>query len=282
MSISCDILRQAPSGGLLALDLSKPMRLSPPSPLVLICASLALSACGVAADEGYVPDSAPLDDPNWPDASDLEGSDAGTIADGGGITVDGGDSLDGGAPIDASLPPDANSGIISGGSCLSGSPGASAYRVRFINAGGSAQVVYEGNGLPDPTDHTGVFGYQIGFTSSFVDTFLAQGGLQLNSSSFVDIELSTIGVTTIHSATLSIYGRSYNTTTSGSFSWQTFSGIGNTPSNLVANSAPYEWYSGDMLSEIDPNDDSVLLRIKAGPSSGSLAVNQIELCLDAD
>jgi hypothetical protein len=185
---------------------------------------------------------------------------------GGGVVVDGG-----------------GGGIITGGPCVSGAPGATAYRVSFANAGGSAQVIYEGNGLPDTSrDHTGVFGYQIGFTSSYVDTFLAEGGLQLNSSSFVDIELSTLGVTTIHSATLSIYGRSYNTTTSGSFNWQTFSGTGSAPSNLVANSAPYQWYGADMLTEIEPNDDSMLLRIKAGPSSGSLAVHAIELCLDAD
>ena len=172
---------------------------------------------------------------------------------------------------------------ISGGPCLSGAEGATAYRIRFANDGGSAQVIYEVNGLPDTSrDLAGVFGFQIGFTSSFVDPFLGEGGLLLNSSSFVDIELSTLGVSSIHSATLSIYGRSYDTTTSGSFNWQTFSGIGSAPANLVANSVPYGWYSADMLTEIDPDDDSILLRIKSGPSSDSLVVNRIELCLNAD
>jgi hypothetical protein len=36
-----------------------------------------------------------------------------------------------------------------------------------------------------------------------------------------------------------------------------------------------------MTTEIDAGDAGVLLRIKAGPSSGSLVVNRIELCMQA-
>ena len=36
-----------------------------------------------------------------------------------------------------------------------------------------------------------------------------------------------------------------------------------------------------MTTEIVPGDTGVLIRIKAGPSSGSLVVNRIELCLEA-
>jgi hypothetical protein len=36
-----------------------------------------------------------------------------------------------------------------------------------------------------------------------------------------------------------------------------------------------------MTTEISPGDDGVLLRIKAGPSSGALVVNRIELCMEA-
>ena len=254
-------------------------------PLPLAAAFLGLMACGVSAADGELPDGG-LSAPTGPDAWERP-SDAGVPVDGnnsgdGGTGVDGGSAVDGGSTVDGGTAPDASNGIITGGPCLAGAPGASAYRVRFTGTvGSSAQVVYEGNGLPDTSrDHTGVFGYQIGFTSSFVDTFLGSGGVQLNSSSFIDIELSTLGVSSIQSATLSILGRSYNTTASGSFHWQTFSGVGSAPTNLVANSAPYEWYSADMTTELAPNDDGVLLRIKAGPSSGSLVINQIELCLE--
>jgi hypothetical protein len=187
----------------------------------------------------------------------------------------------GGGTHDAALP-DAPTGIITGGPCISGAAGATAYRVRWANGGGTAYPVYEVNGLPDHSrDHTGAYGYQIGFTASWVDPFLGDGGVQLDDSDFIDIELSTAGVSSISSATLSIYGRSYNTTASGSFNWQTFDGVGSTPDNFVSNVAPYQWYSADMTTEISPGDNGVLLRIKAGPNSDSLVVNRIELCLVA-
>jgi hypothetical protein len=188
------------------------------------------------------------------------------------------------ASPDASVEPapDASVGVITGGPCLSGAPGATGYRIRWADGGGTAYVVYEVNGLPDTSnDHAGAYGYQIGFTPSFVDPFLAEGGLLLDSSDFVDLELSTVGISQITTASLSIYGRSFNTTTSGSFNWQTFDGTGSSPTNSVSNVAPYAWYSADMTTEISPGDGGVLIRIKAGPSSGSLVVNRIELCLEA-
>jgi len=173
-------------------------------------------------------------------------------------------------------------GVITGGPCISGAPGATAYRIRWANGGGTAYVVYEVNGLPDSAgDHAGAYGYQIGFTPAFVDTFLGDGGLLLDSSDFVDLELSTAGISQITQASLSILGRSYHTTTSGSFNWQTWDGLGAAPTNLVSNVAPYAWYTADMTTEISPGDDSVRIRIKAGPSSGTLVVNRIELCLVA-
>jgi len=173
-------------------------------------------------------------------------------------------------------------GVITGGPCLSGMPGQTGYRIRWADGGGTAYPVYEVNGLPDHSrDHAGAYGYQIGFTASYVDPFLAQGGLQLDGSDFVDLELTTVGVSSITRATLSIYGRSYNTTTSGSFNWQTFVGTGDAPTNLVSNVAPYQWYSADMTTELAPNYATTLIRIKAGPSSDALVVNRIELCLQA-
>lgn len=185
--------------------------------------------------------------------------------------------------IDAHSSDSSVGGVITGGPCISGAAGATAYRIQWIKAGSQAQVSYEVMGLPDHSrDHAGAYGYQIGFTSSYVDQFLAQGGLQLDSSDFVDIELSTVGLSSITKATLSIYGRSFDTTTSGSFNWQTFAGVGQTPTNFVSNIAPYAWYSADMTTEIGPGDASVLIRIKAGPNSDALVVNRIELCLQAN
>lgn len=178
--------------------------------------------------------------------------------------------------------PDAPPGVITGGPCSSGSTGATAYRIRWANGGGTAYVVYEVHGLPDKSrNKAAAYGYQIGYSPAYVDPYLAQGGLQLDGSSFVDLDLSTVGVSQISSATLSIYGRSFHTTASGSFNWQTFDGTGSTPTNFVSNAAPYQWYSADMTTEISPGDDEVKIRIKAGPSSGSLVVNRIELCLEA-
>jgi hypothetical protein len=184
-------------------------------------------------------------------------------------------------PIDAAMI-DAPTGPITGGPCLSGAPGQTAYRVRWAGSGGTAYVQYEVHAMPDTSRfRAGAYGYQIGFTPQYVDTALAQGGLLLNSSDFVDIELSTVGISSITSAHLALYGRSYSVSTSGSFNWQTFDGLGQTASNVMSNGTPYAWDSGDMTTEISPGDDGVLIRIKAGPSSGSLVVNRIEICLQA-
>ena len=206
-------------------------------------------------------------------ASDGAASDASTRADasdGGGGTVDAGS--------DAST-----GGVITGGPCISGAQGATAFRIRWTNGGGRATVSYEIEGLPDRSrSKAGAYGYSIGFVPQFVDPYLAQGGLQLDGSSFVDLELSTVGVSSISRATLSIYGRSFNTTASGSFNWQTFVDVGTTPTNFVSNVAPYQWYSADVTSAVAPNDNGMLMRIKAGPSSGALVVNRVELCLVAN
>ena len=173
-------------------------------------------------------------------------------------------------------------GPITGGPCISGSAGATAFRIKWVNGGGTATVSYEVDGLPDKSRwKAGAYGYSIGFSPSFVDPFLGEGGLQLDSSDFVDIELSTVGLSTIRSAKLAIYGRSFNTTASGSFDWMTFTDSGSTPIDFVSNVAPYRWYAYDATSAFRAGDGGVLLRIKAGPSSDALVVNRIELCMDA-
>lgn len=186
------------------------------------------------------------------------------------------------AMITPDASPDASSSVITGGPCLSGAPGATGYRIRWAGngAGSTAYVVYEVDGFPDKSrDHAAAYGYQIGFTPTWDDPFLGEGGLVLDDSDFIDLELTTVGVSTITKATLAIYGRSFNTTASGSFNWQTFVGTGATATNFVANSAPYKWYAADMTAALHGNDANVLLRIKAGPSSDSLIVNRVELCI---
>jgi hypothetical protein len=243
----------------------------------------------------------PADDTDG--AAGTRGPGEGGKSDGGGPTSDGSTSSDGatsggdgsandgssadGAARDGSTGLDATfdtggGGIITGGPCLAGVPGATALRVRFVQAGSGVQASYEVDGLPDKSRwHAAAYGYQIGFTASFVDPFLGPGGVGLDSSDFIDIEYSTAGVSSITQATLSIYGRSYDTTASGSFNWQTQWDTGATAMNFVSNVAPYQWYAADVTSAIAPSDSGGLLRVKAGPNSDSLVVNRVELCVVA-
>jgi hypothetical protein len=173
---------------------------------------------------------------------------------------------------------------VTGGSCSSGATGATALRVHWVDSGGTASVQYETWGLPDKSREK-VSAYSangnFSFTPPFDAPYLGDGGLRLDSSDFVDIELSTGSISTINKATLSILGRSFDTTTSGSFNWQSNAGTGSAPDDLVANSAPYQWYSADATTELPAGNPGLLFRIKAGPSSGSLILNRIEICLDA-
>jgi len=115
----------------------------------------------------------------------------------------------------------------------------------------------------------------------FVDTALAVGGLDLEGTVFMDVEISTASLSAIDRATIAIFGRSYNTTTSGSFTWQTIAGTGAAPTNLISNVAPYRWYAADATTEIRPGQSGALVRLRAGPSSNALAVNRVEICFDA-
>jgi hypothetical protein len=235
--------------------------------------------------------------------SDSGGGKDGAAADGGSAT-DSGTSGGDGSSQDSASGSDAPSGgdtstamdtgtvtghdattisVLTGGPCVSGATGATAIRIGWVDGGGQAMVQYDVEGLPDTSkDMADAYGYQIGFTPQYVDPYLAQGGVAIDSSDFIDIAMTTAGITSITSATLSIYGRSYDTTASGSFNWQTFDGTNATPVDFVSNSAPYQWYSADMTTEIGPGENNVLVRIKAGPSSGALVVNQVEICMVAN
>jgi hypothetical protein len=68
---------------------------------------------------------------------------------------------------------------------------------------------------------------------------------------------------------------------SGSFNWLSFTDSGQTATDFVSNVPPYRWYLADIGDTIAAGDAGVRVRIKAGPSSGALAVNRIEICLAA-
>ncbi len=169
------------------------------------------------------------------------------------------------------------------GGCVSGASGSRAVRFRWegSGAGSTAYVRYEANELPDTSRwRVTANSRSIGYTPVFDDPFLGVGGLDLEGTGFIDVELSTAGLGPIRGVTISIFGRSFNTTASGSFSWQTFTGVGAAPTNLVSNVAPYRWYGADATTEFVPGDARVLLRLYPGPSSNALIVNRVEVCFD--
>ena len=170
------------------------------------------------------------------------------------------------------------------GGCVSGASGTYVARFRWTGSGSGsrATVSYEANTLPDHARwRVTANSRSIGYTPVFSDVFLGVGGLELTGTNFIDVELSTVGIASITNVTIAIFGRSYNTTASGSFAWQTFDGVGAAPTGLVANSAPYEWYRADATRAFSPGNGSVLLRITPGPPSGALIVNRVEVCFDA-
>lgn len=169
------------------------------------------------------------------------------------------------------------------GGCISGATGTHVVRFRWTGSGPNtrASVNYEANTLPDTSRwRVTANSMSIGYSPVFTDTFLGAGGLELSGTVFIDVELSTVGLGSISNVTLAILGRSFNTTASGSFTWQTFAGMGAAPSGLVANSAPYEWYRANATAAFTPGDGRVLLRIRSGPPSGSLVVNRVEVCFN--
>jgi hypothetical protein len=169
-------------------------------------------------------------------------------------------------------------GPITGGPCISGAKGATAIRIKWLGSGSSAYPSYEVSGVP---------GVKVGAYSStspfsykpvYGDPFLGEGGLVMDTGVFVDLDFSLTGISSVKSATLTLYGRSYATSSNGSFDWNTFDGAGS--SGSISNVAPYHWDGTSVLSGV-PAGKVHKLRIKPGPPSGSLVVNRIELCIEA-
>jgi hypothetical protein len=175
-------------------------------------------------------------------------------------------------------------GLVNGGPCMSGAAGATAIRVHWSNSGGTATVSYDAFGLPDHSREkvsVAPSSFDTSFTPEYVDIPLGGGGLLLDDGDFIDIELSGVGLVTIDSATLAVYGRSYDTTASGSFGWLSFSDSGQTDTNFVSNVAPYQWYRADIGNTVAAGDANVLVRVTSGPSSDALVVSRLEICLSA-
>ncbi|MBK7396412.1 MAG: hypothetical protein IPJ34_08965 [Myxococcales bacterium] len=274
--------------------------------LALLCSCLVAHGC--AAGEGD--DATPRRDGATDDLGVDDGGDDGSLGDGGvdtgpksdtgpktdtgasadtglvdtgaafdtGVVVDTGVSVDTGTLTDTGTIGDTSTGPITGGPCSSGAPGATAFRIRWVDSGGTATVSYEVTGLPDKSGFkVAAYSTSFGYTPAFSDKFLAVGGLDLSSPQFVDVDLSTVGLTSIKTATLSLYGRSFATGASGSFLWNTFDGSGT--SGSISNVAPYHWDSTVITSGLGPGKVHKL-RIKPGPPSSALVIHRIELCIE--
>ncbi len=230
-------------------------------------------------------------------ASTTDGStdDGAAATDGAATPEDGATATDGAASPDGGGDPDASadagaadagqdSGPVFPGGCTSGATGNYAARFRWAGNGPSsrAYVQYDVNNFLDNARwRAGAYSRSgVGYNPVFTDTFLGVGGLEMGSTVFMDVELSTARLSTIRRVTLAVFGRSFNTTAGGSFSWMTFDGSGATPTGSVSNVAPYRWYLADATAAFRPGNAGVLLRISPGGPSGTLIVSRVEVCID--
>jgi hypothetical protein len=179
-------------------------------------------------------------------------------------------------------------GTGSEGPCLSGAQGNHVVRFRFVAGAGTAPaVIYEANTLPtttrwrvlmrDPADPN--------YLPAFTDADVAEGGLDLGGTRQVDVELSFLGLGngTALAASIAIYGRSLHATANGSFAWLTYNGgAKSAPPDVVANTVPYRWTVVNAPGSFFGGENGALLRLTPGPSSNHLAVNRVEVCLQAD
>ncbi len=176
------------------------------------------------------------------------------------------------APADLASPPT----DLSGKSPCTRGAGWTAFRFHYM---GSTSASIDTIGLPDRSNFQAVAVYPTTF-----DDALHGGGINIASGNYILIRFSLDGLTRISGATLSVYGRSYNTTTSGSFRAKSpIHGEISSPTNSVSNAWPYAWTAVDYLGNVAVGDDKGLTGIQlfAGPSSSNLIINTVELCLDA-
>jgi hypothetical protein len=188
----------------------------------------------------------------------------------GGSSSDGGTSDGGGGALDAGK----DGGSLLGPPCTRG-PGFVAWKFHYQGSTSASTDVYS---LPDSSNWTAVPAY----STSFVDA-IHGGGIQIGGGNWILIRFSVAGLTQIKSATLSVYGRSYNTTTSGSFeAWSPLYGSIYSGTNSISNAWPYQWKSVDYTANVKVGDSPGLtgIRLYAGPNSNVLVINTVELCID--
>jgi hypothetical protein len=169
-----------------------------------------------------------------------------------------------------------SSGTLLGPACTRG-PGFVAWRFHYDGSTSKITDVYS---LPDSSNWEAVPAY----STSFQDA-LHGGGIEIASGNWILIRFSLVGLTALRGATLSVYGRSYDTTASGSFdAWSPIHGDVVSPTDSVSNAWPYAWTSVDYSQNVALSDSPGLtgIRLYAGPSSSDLVIHTVELCLDAD
>jgi hypothetical protein len=175
-------------------------------------------------------------------------------------------------PPDAFVQPDASTRP----ACLNGR-GWAAFRFHYSPNNGTNAIV-DAFGLSDSSNWEATPVY----STSVVDSGNG-GGLEIASGNWILIRYSVAGLTQINGARFSMYGRSYDTTTSGSFeAWTPLYGSASSPTNSVSNAWPYAWTTVDFTGFVQVGDDPGLtgIRLYAGPNSNDLAIHTVELCID--
>jgi hypothetical protein len=249
---------------------------------VLACALLlpALGACAMST--GFHPDGGADDDggtigdasktDGGKDAGPTDGSSADATTLDGASTGDGSITSDGGVVVDAgkdSGPP------LLGPPCTHG-PGWIAWKFHYNNSTSAITDVYS---LPDSSNWQAVPAYPN--SASWQDA-LHGGGINIASGNWILIRYSVVGLTQIKKATLSMYGRSYSTGSSGSFNaWSPIYGDNPSPTNSVSNAWPYAWTTIDFTGvQVGDTPGLTGIRFYSGPNSSNLIINTVELCID--
>jgi hypothetical protein len=195
---------------------------------------------------------------------------------GGGGDLSHANDLSGGGANDLSSSGNQDFSIGNRPPCLNG-PGFAAFRFHYDSNSGT-NAVMDAYGLPD---HGGFQATPV-FSTSIVDPGNG-GGVEIASGNWILITYSIQGLTQIQGATFSIFGRSYDTSASGSFqAWSPIYGADNSPTDSVSNAWPYAWTSVNYSDFLHIGDDPGLvgIRVYSGPSSDDLVIHTVELCID--
>jgi hypothetical protein len=231
---------------------------------------LALVGCansGFADDDMMMTDADPSGDGGKPKIGPLYdgGSDSGG-------TDDGSMGSDGSAS-DAGA--DAKQNLL-GPACTHGA-GFVAWKFHY---NGSTSKITDVYSLPDSSN----WDVAPAYSTSFADS-IHGGGIDIGGGNWLLIRFSVANMNQIKGATLSVYGRSYNVTTSGSFDgWSPIYGDVKSQTNSHSNAWPYQWVSVDYSANVKIGDPPGLtgIRLYAGPNSNDLVINTVELCIDGN